>query len=115
MAVKSFVSWPEHNTSLPAGKPIAISGMAWSGAGPIRRVDVSIDGGTTWQDAHMDEHAIGYSWQEWHIDWTPEGPGHYTIIARAADDVGNLQPLENNWNPLGYAINGVKPVCVTVE
>jgi len=61
----------------------------------------------------MDESAIGYSWQEWHIDWTPKRPGHYTIIARAVDDAGNLQPLENHWNPLGYVINGVKPVCVT--
>ena len=113
MVVKSFVSWPEHGTSLPVGQPVAVSGMAWSGAGPIRRVDVSIDGGATWQDAHMDESAIGYSWQEWHIDWTPEEPGHCTIVARAADDTGNLQPLENYWNPLGYCINGVKPVCVT--
>ena len=113
MAVQSFVSWPEHDTSLPAGQPVAISGMAWSGSGPIRRVDVSMDDGATWQDAHMDESPIGYSWQEWHVDWTPEKPGHYTIIARAVDEDGNLQPLENRWNPLGYCINGVKPVCVT--
>lgn len=62
----------------------------------------------------MDESAIGYSWQEWHIDWTPSGPGHYTIMARATDGAGNVQPLESRWNPLGYSINGVKPVCVTV-
>ena len=114
LAVKSFVSWPEHGTSLPAGQPVAISGMAWSGTGPIRRVDVSIDEGSIWQDAHLDETAIGYSWQEWHVDWTPNEPGHYTIIARAVDDDGNLQPLESHWNPLGYCINGVKSVCVTV-
>ena len=112
--VKSFVNWPEHGTSLPTGNPIAISGMAWSGDGPIRRVDVSLDGGDTWQDAHLDESALGYSWQQWHVDWTPPSAGHYTILARAADDSGNIQPLETRWNKLGYCVNGAKPVCVTV-
>ena len=115
MAVKSFVNWPEHGTSLPVGRPVAVSGMAWSGAGPVRRVDVSLDGGETWQDAHLDESALGYSWQQWHVDWTPPAPGHYTIVARAADDSGNLQPLETRWNRLGYCVNGSKPVCVTAE
>ena len=88
--------------------------MAWSGTGPIRRVDVSIDGGDTWQDAHMDESSLGYSWQEWHIDWTPEEAGHYTLVVRAVDEAGNLQPAETRWNPLGYSINGIKPVCIDV-
>ncbi|MCH7642981.1 MAG: molybdopterin-dependent oxidoreductase, partial [Chloroflexi bacterium] len=115
MEVKSLVSWPEHGTSLPVGRPVAISGMAWSGGGVVRRVDVSLDGGDTWQDAHLDESVLGYSWQQWHVDWTPPAPGHYTILARAADDSGNLQPLETRWNRLGYCVNGTKPVCVTVE
>ena len=114
MQVKSFVSWPEHETSLPIGQPIAVSGMAWSGTGPIRRVDVSIDGGDTWQDAHMDESSLGYSWQEWHIDWTPAEAGHYTVVVRAVDEAGNLQPAETRWNPLGYSINGIKAVCIDV-
>ena len=113
MEVKSFVNWPEHGTSLPIGRPVAISGMAWSGDGLIRRVDVSLDGGETWQDAHLDESALKYSWQQWHVDWTPMNEGHYTIIARAADDSGNLQPLETRWNKLGYCVNGSKPVCIT--
>jgi len=114
MQVKSFVSWPEQDTSLPVGQAVAVSGMAWSGTGPVRRVDVSVDGGETWQDAHMDESSLGYSWQEWHIDWTPESTGHYTFVVRAVDEGGNLQPIENRWNPLGYSINGVKPVCIDV-
>ncbi len=115
LAIKSLVNWPEHRTSLPSGGSAAISGMAWSGDGPVRRVDVSIDGGENWQEAHLDESSNGYSWQQWHLEWTPSEPGHYTIVARAMDNAGNLQPLETRWNKLGYCINGSKPVCVTVE
>jgi hypothetical protein len=49
------------------------------------------------------------------VDWTPPAAGHYTIIARAADDAGNVQPLETRWNKLGYCVNGSKPMCVTIN
>jgi hypothetical protein len=58
----------------------------------------------------MDESSLGYSWHEWHIDWTPEEAGHYTVVVRAVDEAGNLQPLETHC----YSINGIKPVCIDV-
>ena len=39
--------------TLPAGKTVTLTGRAWSGQAPIRRVDVSLDGGTTWRKAEL--------------------------------------------------------------
>ena len=36
-------------------------------------------------------------------------------MARAEDQAGNIQPMEPEWNQLGYAVNGVKAVCVTIQ
>ena len=36
-------------------------------------------------------------------------------MVRASDDKGNIQPLDNIWNRLGYAVNGVQRVCVNIE
>ena len=55
-----------------------------------------------------------YAWQKWHYTWSPSTPGTYSLMSRAIDVRGNVQPMESRWNRLGYMVNGVKPVEVTV-
>ena len=76
---------------------------------------MSHDEGNTWNDAQLVGPRYELAWQQWNYSWTPESDGHHTIVARAEDEKGNLQPLETRWNRLGYVINGVKPVCVNVS
>ena len=113
MHVKSLISWPEQDTTLSAG-PYVIHGMAWSGFAHIAKVEVSDDAGETWSEADLVGPRYRYSWQQWHCSWTPKSGGQYTLVARATDEEGNVQPLETRWNSLGYIINGVRPVCVEV-
>lgn len=114
MHVKSLISWPESNSTLPL-QSHNVSGMAWSGFAHIKKVEVSDDGGKTWTDADLVGPRYRYAWQQWNFGWSPQSPGHYTLVARALDEDGNIQPLETRWNNLGYIINGVKPVCVEVR
>lgn len=113
MSVKSVVSRPQQGEVLRLGAQW-VAGLAWSGHAGVKRVMVSDDGGKVWKRAHLSGPGGRYAWQQWGFAWNPPGPGHYTLMARAEDEQGNVQPMESRWNRLGYAVNGVKPVCVTV-
>jgi sulfane dehydrogenase subunit SoxC len=92
-----------------------IEGRAWSGWGPVTRVQVSTDGGTSWDDAEVDSPATPWSWSSWRYLWEPEAPGRYELACRATDAAGNEQPVDPHWNLGGYANNAVQRVAVTVR
>ena len=94
--------------------PCRIEGRAWSGHGPIARVRVSTDGGTSWNDAELERPTSAWSWIAWSYLWEPEAEGQYELACRAGDADGNEQPLEGDWNLGGYANNAVQRVGVTV-
>ena len=112
--VKSHINRPEH-LEIVGPAPYLITGVAWSGHGRVSMVEVSDDGGAAWLPATLDGPDHRYAWRQWSLLWTHKQPGHRTLMARAMDDLGNCQPMEAQWNDLGYAINGVMKVCVTVR
>ena len=114
MVVKSLISSPRHGQFFDA-RPHQVTGLAWSGAGSVTQVEVSDDFGESWRPAQLGGLNHQYAWQQWGITWHPKSPGHHTLMARATDETGSVQPMEPNWNELGYAINGVQSVCVNVE
>jgi DMSO/TMAO reductase YedYZ molybdopterin-dependent catalytic subunit len=93
--------------------PVTLSGRAWSGHGPIERVDVSTDGGTTFDAAVLDPPVGPNAWRGWSFDWDAE-PGEHELCSRATDAAGNTQPLEPPWNLKGFANNAVARVKVLV-
>ncbi len=76
--------------SLKANKPTYIAGVAFSGNKGISEVDVSLDGGQTWQVATLKQPLSALTWVLWQIPWQPQA-GSYTIVARAIDMEGNVQ------------------------
>jgi len=94
--------------------PNPLEGRAWSGVGPISRVEVSADGGATWADANLEPAAGRFGWSRWTFDWTAE-TGDHVLCCRATDSEGRTQPLEPSWNVGGYANNAVQRVRVTVH
>jgi len=95
-------------------QPIRLVGRAWSGWGPIRRVQVSDDGRRTWGDATLTDAPSPVAWRGWTFDWAPSRPATYELSCRATDASGREQPLEPVWNVGGYANNAVQRVTVTV-
>jgi DMSO/TMAO reductase YedYZ molybdopterin-dependent catalytic subunit len=67
-----------------------IWGWAW-GALPISGVDISTDGGESWRAAEI-EPRRQFAWQKFSSRWRPERPGPVTIMARARDEAGSVQP-----------------------
>ena len=94
--------------------PCTLTGRAWSGAAPIVAVDVSTDGGTTWNPATLDdEPARAGAWIGWRHDW-PATPGDHELCCRATDAAGATQPDHPTWNLGGYANNAIHRVPVSV-
>ena len=97
-----------------AGTPTTIHGYAWSGQGPIVRVALSTDGGTSWSDAQLGPALGAAAWREWSAQWTPEA-GPHDLVARATDGSGDVQGLANVRNALGYGNNAAQPVRVVAR
>ncbi len=114
MPVRSFFVRPDGSSKLVVRLPIEVKGIAFSGSGGIRQVEVSTDGGRSWRLARLDPDLGPYSFRGWRLPWTPQRPGVYELRCRATDGKGNAQPTEPIWNPGGYAWNQVETQTVFI-
>jgi DMSO/TMAO reductase YedYZ molybdopterin-dependent catalytic subunit len=114
MPVKSTLTAPEDQSNAVLGA-IAIRGFAWAGENAVERVEVSTDGGARWRNAQLSAQKLPFAWRLFTLNWTPQEPGYYTIMSRATDTAGRVQPIVPPWNPSGYLWNGIDRVGVTVE
>jgi sulfite oxidase len=96
---------------IAAGSSLRLTGFAWGGDG-VARVDVEIDGER--HEARLVGPLLPHAWRRFELDWTPLSPGRYVLGCRATASSGESQPDEADWNPLGYGINAVQRVEVTV-
>jgi len=92
---------------------LAIRGVAWSGAAPIARVEVSVNGGG-WQDARLVSDRNRYSWQWWELIAHIETSDALILRARATDLAGRTQPERAERNRLGYGNNAIQDVPIRV-
>ncbi|HET7565601.1 MAG TPA: sulfite oxidase [Gemmatimonadaceae bacterium] len=114
MRVKSAIVAPADGDMISA-RELTIWGWAWSGDGAITRVEVAINGGDEWRDAHLTPPASPHAWTRWELRWQVAQPGRYVLRSRATDASGNVQPDEAPWNRLGYGNNAVRTVIVDVR
>jgi sulfane dehydrogenase subunit SoxC len=110
--IPDFLSRKRH---LETGR-ITIEGRAWSGFGPVERVEFSADGGKSWREAELGDALVPYGWTSWSSNWDAP-PGEYELCVRATDATGKTQPLdgERAWNLGGYGINVGQRVPVRVS
>ena len=74
-----------------AGKQSIIAGVAWGGDRSVSKVEVSTDGGTSWDEADLEPPVSDQAWVRWMLDWTPERSGDALLVVRATDGEGMLQ------------------------
>ncbi len=111
--VKSVISGPADSSNVKAGKLI-VHGAAWAGEADITKVEISSDGGSSWNAAKLTHEQDHYGWRLWTYDWTPRKAGDYTIMSRATDTQGRVQPAAAEWNPSGYLNNAIDQVKIHV-
>jgi DMSO/TMAO reductase YedYZ molybdopterin-dependent catalytic subunit len=113
LKVKSLIASPRHGEVVAPGN-CTIRGFAWSGEGEVNRVEVSADGGRSWQNASLLGQADPKAWRQWELVWQASPSGHYIMMARATDSAGNTQPSAIPWNFRGYANNSIHTIAIEV-
>ena len=91
MEAKSIITRPSGGQRLIAPGFQEISGIAWSGRGKIKRVDVSVDDGTSWQIAELQEPVMTRALTRFRLPWRWDGEP-VVIQSRAIDETGYVQP-----------------------
>jgi sulfite dehydrogenase (cytochrome) subunit A len=114
MTVRSFIATPENGARVPAGRPVALKGIAFDGGYGIQEVQLSDDNGQTWRRAQLGRDLGRYSFREWSASWTPAQPGPARLMVRGVNRIGESQALEPLWNPAGYLKNNVEHIDVQV-
>jgi DMSO/TMAO reductase YedYZ molybdopterin-dependent catalytic subunit len=111
MKVKSWVTHPLMDTE--TGR-VQIHGVAFGGTNPVEKVEVSIDGGETWQDAQLVGPDLGrFAWRVFVLPAELEA-GTYTITSRATDSEGNVQEQSTEPNHRAYDYSGWDRLAVEV-
>ncbi len=113
MPVKSVIARPLEGATVKRG-PLEVVGVAFSGFAGIAKVEVSADGGATWLPASLEGEAGMGRWQVFRAKVKAESAGELTLLSRATDAKGNVQPQEAAWNPAGYHWNAWHRVPVKV-
>lgn len=109
----SRIDTPHTDTSIKAGQPTYIAGVAFSGNKGISEVDVSLDNGNSWQRATLKQPLSPLTWVLWQLPWTPK-TGRYDIIARAVDLEGNVQD-PHPASPAPDGSSGYHTISITVR
>lgn len=115
-SINSVICQPAEGDNLVSGR-VQVRGYAiGAGSEPIKRVEVSVDGGRTWVEAELGYESRPWAWRFWETTFTLTH-GSYHLIARASDSAGNKQPQEASrvWNFKGYMNNALHEVNVQVS
>jgi len=112
--LKSIITQPLPGEEVPAGS-VVVLGAAYAGEARVERVEVSLDGGTSWKPAQLIGPDEPFAWRQWQYVWEQAPRGDYTLMARATDDQGRQQPMQAAWNSLGYGNNGVREHAVSIK
>lgn len=91
MGVKSVITNPAVGDTVAPGA-LAVSGLAWSGAGAISRVEVSIDGGRSWRDADLEGPPLDRAFVRFRGEWQRRDGERVVLQSRAHDTAGRRQP-----------------------
>jgi DMSO/TMAO reductase YedYZ molybdopterin-dependent catalytic subunit len=107
---------PNAGSNFPVGVRQELNGRSWSGTGSaVHRVEISTDGGATWDRAQIRGRRHDEAWAQWSFDWTPETTGSVNLMARATDKDGTTQPDTVPFNNGGYLFGAVVKHPVTVS
>jgi DMSO/TMAO reductase YedYZ molybdopterin-dependent catalytic subunit len=99
--------------SIVSRGPVELGGIAFAGDRGISRVELSADGGATWQDADQIQQIAPLSWVIWRSTWNPPASGAFTVKVRAVDGQGVVQP-DGHDDPIPNGATGYHAIDIGV-
>jgi DMSO/TMAO reductase YedYZ molybdopterin-dependent catalytic subunit len=116
MMVKSQIARPGFSETVRAGGSYRVHGAAWTSGAEIEMVEVSTDGGASWNRATLQGESAPDVWRLWEYEWkVPEAPGKTVLMARATDTQGRCQPSGHHDDYGSYLIHHCLPVEVWIR
>jgi DMSO/TMAO reductase YedYZ molybdopterin-dependent catalytic subunit len=116
LQLKSSIARPRMLETLKAGSTYIVFGAAWGGKAEPDAVDISADGGRTWQPAEWLDPPQPFVWRRWHCSWKlPHRAGEYTLRSRARTRTGDIQPAQHDPRFNSYVINHTLEIRVVVR
>ena len=116
MHVKAEIAKPAQGETVPANSNVRVHGAAWTSDGEITKVELSTDGGSTWNETNLLGESKPNAWRLWEFNWkTPSVPGKQTLVARATDSLGQTQPVQRDPDRGTYMITHLLPILVQVS
>ncbi len=113
LRVQSLIVSPAPDQEVPIGK-LTIRGKAFSGAGTIAKVEISLDRGKSWKLARLEPAHTDGGWQAFELDVENRRMGKFSAMSRATDSTQQAQPLKFESNPPGYLGNAADEVSYKV-
>jgi hypothetical protein len=114
MVVNSLLTNPLPGQRIRRGTVLEVKGIAWDGGYGIYRVEVSTDGGRSWQASELGPEHGRYAFRLFSLRFTPGKSGKLAVMARAINRAGATQTFELIHNPAGYHHNVVQRVEVEI-
>jgi DMSO/TMAO reductase YedYZ molybdopterin-dependent catalytic subunit len=114
MPPRSFITSIRAGDTLHAGAPTPARGIAFGGDCGVARVDLSIDGGRSWQPTQLGKDEGKYGFRRWQAQFTLPARGDHSLMVRCTNSNGVAQPAARVWNPAGYMNNTIETTHVVV-
>jgi DMSO/TMAO reductase YedYZ molybdopterin-dependent catalytic subunit len=112
---RSFITNISPGETVPRGAPTLVRGIAFGGDSAVAKVDLSIDGGSTWTSTRLGKDEGKYGFRQWETQLTLPSAGRYTLKVRCTNSKGEVQPDHPNWNPAGFMRNVIETVDVVAS
>lgn len=114
MMVSSLITSPSNGARIAYGARSSLNGIAWDAGYGITAVEISSDGGATWESAVLGEDLGRFAFRPWRFPFTARRRGTRTFLARATNRIGQIQTGELIFNPAGYHHNVIQSVSVHI-
>ncbi len=114
MVPRSFFTNVSNNMQVKSATLLPLRGIAFGGDCGVSQVDVSADGGQTWQKTSLGADEGPYSFRRWDTQIPAPQTGKLSLLARCTNTKGKVQPSEPNWNGAGFMRNVIERVELTV-
>jgi DMSO/TMAO reductase YedYZ molybdopterin-dependent catalytic subunit len=115
MVPRSFFTNLTASTTVKPGAPLPVRGIAFGGDCGVGQVDLSTDGGKTWQPTTLGRDEGTYSFRQWSAQLlAPLQGGAMALAVRCTNTKGDMQPAEPNWNSGGFMRDVIETVRVAV-
>jgi hypothetical protein len=114
MLPRSFVTNIQDGATIPHGQPTLVRGIAFGGLHRLEKVLFSDDKGQSWTETKLGEDYGKYSFRQWQTTLSFSDPGTRTLMVRAVDGTGQMQPTVPNWNGAGFMRNVIESINVRI-